>query len=123
MCPTKTITVFDDETAEQEIELRCRWEICDRCEGEGTVDHPAFSNGITAEEFGEWDDEDRITYMRGGYDVPCSDCKGTGKVAVIDEDRIPVGLKEKYEQWVKDQEELAASRAQEEYYWSRGIEW
>jgi hypothetical protein len=36
------------------------------------VDHPAFSNGITAEEWDrDWSYEDRENYLSGMYDQPC----------------------------------------------------
>ncbi|HHL0959059.1 TPA: hypothetical protein ACQVH3_003812 [Serratia marcescens] len=57
-----------------------KWVICNYCEGHGKVDNPAFSNGITSSEWGEWSDEDRESYMSGLYDVPCPNCSGSGKV-------------------------------------------
>lgn len=59
-----------------------QWVICDRCRGEGKHDHPAFSNGITQDEWEQWDYEERDDYFSGKYDVPCTDCGGSGKVAV-----------------------------------------
>lgn len=61
-----------------------KFAICHRCEGHGTVDHPAFSNGITGEEWAEWDPEDRQAYLDRRYDVPCGECRGSGKVKVPD---------------------------------------
>lgn len=58
------------------------WKICERCDGNGKHDHPAFSNGITSSEWAEWDDDDRSAYMGGVYDVPCSECGGRGSVKV-----------------------------------------
>jgi hypothetical protein len=57
--------------------------ICPHCEGHGQVDHPAFSNGITSDEWHgpDWDDESRENYLSGAYDVPCPDCEG-GRVRV-----------------------------------------
>ncbi len=57
-----------------------RWAICERCEGNGSHDHPAFSNGISSDEWAEWDADERESYMHGRYDVPCSECGGAGKV-------------------------------------------
>lgn len=52
------------------------WAICERCRGEGKVDHPAFSNGISSDTWNdEWSEEDRESYLRGDYDVPCT-CEG-----------------------------------------------
>jgi hypothetical protein len=64
------------------------WVICDRCDGDGRVDHPAFSNGITGSEWAEWDEESRQDYLRGAYDVPCPQCKGRGSVKAFDFDAM-----------------------------------
>lgn len=59
-----------------------RWAICAQCDGHGTRDNPAFSNGITSSEWSEWDPDERETYFSGAYDVPCGDCSGSGKVVL-----------------------------------------
>ncbi|QBQ72201.1 hypothetical protein HWC14_gp52 [Serratia phage Parlo] len=59
-----------------------KWAICGCCEGHGKVENPAFYNGIT--DWAEWSDEERESYMSGLYDVPCPDCRGSGKVKVPD---------------------------------------
>lgn len=85
---------FVVETNGTEIEhsLPSRWEICGRCNGNGVHDHPAFSNGISSEDFAE-DEDFRHDYMSGRYDVPCTECAGTGKTLVPDEQRAdPVVL-------------------------------
>jgi hypothetical protein len=66
-------------------QIPAKFVICGRCNGEGTHDHPAFSNGITSSEWAEWDDDDRDHYLRGDYDVACECCEG-GKKLVVDED-------------------------------------
>ena len=72
----KTLTFEDGDTGE-EITLRCQYVVCSRCRGEGKHDHPAFSNGITAEEWDrDWDENSREMYVSGSYDVPCEECKG-----------------------------------------------
>ena len=65
-----------------------QWAICDFCHGNGTVDHPAFANGITSSEWDEmgsdWDAQGETTgqdrYLSGDYDVFCGECNGSGKV-------------------------------------------
>lgn len=52
-----------------------RFEICPECEGHGTKDHPAFSNGFTQSEWNDNDEDFQVDYMRGAYDVPCG-CEG-----------------------------------------------
>lgn len=64
----------------QEVELPARYVVCPRCEGSGIHDHPAFSNGIGAEEWNE-DEDFRRDYMAGVYDVKCEECKGNRVVA------------------------------------------
>ncbi|HEY0820827.1 MAG TPA: hypothetical protein VGD46_18710 [Rhizobacter sp.] len=59
-----------------------KWVICDRCEGHGKVEHPAFANGFTSSEWSEMDHDEQRAYLRGAYDVPCPACEGSGKVQV-----------------------------------------
>lgn len=60
-----------------------QWIICDKCRGEGKHDHPAFSNGITSEEWNnDWDEDSREGYLEGRYDVHCDDCGGRGRVQI-----------------------------------------
>lgn len=72
---------------EVEISLPSRYEVCPCCEGKGSHDHPAFSNGITSSEWAEWDQEEREDYQKGIYDVPCEECKGLRVILVPDEER------------------------------------
>jgi hypothetical protein len=83
----------DGEGNEIEDFLPARWEICDRCHGTGGRDPDAFSNGFSMEELHE-DPDFAEAYFQGFYDVPC-DCQH-GKVMVVDEDRCPKDLLEKY---------------------------
>jgi hypothetical protein len=84
-------TVVNDEGYEVEHSLPSRWEICDRCRGNGKHDHPAFANGLTQEDFDQ-DPDFREEYMRGRYDVRCDECRGAGKVLVPDEAVAEPGL-------------------------------
>lgn len=66
------MTDFDEPKPWYETQGKWRWAICPVCDGEGQVDNPAFSNGISMEEWrDEWDDESRENYLNGVYDVPC----------------------------------------------------
>jgi hypothetical protein len=58
------------------------WVICPECHGEGKHAHAIDGDGITAEEWNgpDWSPEEQETYLAGGYDQPCSPCKGTGKM-------------------------------------------
>lgn len=81
--------ILEDEDG-LEVEIPSRFDVCDRCRGKGVHDHPAFSNGITADEWNgpDWDDDSRETYMSGGYDVTCEECGGLRVVLVADEERM-----------------------------------
>ena len=56
--------------------------ICSECEGEGQVDNPAFSNGISESEREEMGEEDFGSYMDGRYDVAYPCCQGAKIVQV-----------------------------------------
>lgn len=50
---------------------------CERCRGSGTHVNPSIDgNGITQDEWAEWDHEEREGYFRGDYDVTCYACEG-----------------------------------------------
>lgn len=106
-------TVYDGDD-EIDTSLPAVWAICQGCRGHGQVDHPAFSNGITGEEWNgpDWDDDSRDDYMRGAYDVPCEECKGLGRVQVVDEASI-LSQEEQadYDRLRSNQAELAECRA------------
>jgi len=76
--------------AEDEMELPAHWEICHRCRGEGSHTNPSIDgHGISAEEWNgpDWDEDEKETYLSGGYDVACeAGCIG-GKVLVVDEEQ------------------------------------
>lgn len=122
MATTIRVTLEDAEGWEEEVDLPAKWEICPRCDGDGTHDHPAFSNGITSDEWAEWGDEDRETYMCGGYDVHCEECKGSGTVLVVDDTRVPSDLRERYGDWSRGQADLRAENAYYQRCRERGME-
>lgn len=59
-----------------------KWIICPCCDGESTVDNPAFSNGFTSSEWHDMHVDEQQAYMTGAYDVPCTECAGLGRVKV-----------------------------------------
>lgn len=83
-------TYQDDDGNEIESKLPARFEMCNRCEGHGTILNPSIGNhAYTSEEFYESfpDEEDREQYFkRGGiYDIACPKCNGEKVVKVVDE--------------------------------------
>lgn len=77
-------TVVDDDGLEHV--LPTHMEVCPRCDGHGShVNEAIDGNGLTAEDLADGDF--RESYMRGDYDVTCTECGGANVVAVVDEDR------------------------------------
>ncbi len=96
-------TYENDDGDEVVEELPTKYEVCDRCRGEGKHTNPAIDgNGITASEWAEWDYEDRENYMNGVYDVSCEECCGNRVILVPDEDNCPADLLEKYYKNMRD---------------------
>jgi hypothetical protein len=55
---------------------------CPICLGNGKIDNPAFSNGITESERDEMGDESFQNYVSGVYDVKCPCCQGLKMVSI-----------------------------------------
>ena len=106
--------VEDDDG--NEVELSSHLVVCQRCEGKGVHDHPAFSNGLRPE---ETEDPDFMEdYMRGTYDVPCEECGGLRVVAAPDE----AALSDDEKRWLNNRREAQASARAERRMRERGIE-
>lgn len=108
----------NDEGEEIELELPCKMEVCDRCEGYGTHLTPSIGeHAYSSEEFYEAfdDEESREQYFkRGGiYDVTCEVCHGKNVVPVIDEENIPEELKAQYQEYLKYDERMAQYEAED----------
>lgn len=113
-----TVTIYTDDGFEKQVEFPAKNEVCPECEGEGYVLRGGMRGyAYTAEEFEEafHDEEDRQAYFtRGGkYDEVCSCCKGKNVVAVPDPDQMNSAQKEQFQQWEKQEEDAARSRAED----------
>ncbi len=63
-----------------------RWKICSMCEGEGKYVNPSIdAGGLSAEDFAE-DPDFMEDYFSGVFDVRCSECRGSGKILIKDEE-------------------------------------
>ena len=103
--PTITWKHEDADGAEVITQFPARWEICGKCRGDGTQD--CFPGGITSSEWHyEWDQDEKEAYLNGHYDMPCSGCEGTGKVAIIDEDLCTGELADLLREYREYQEEM-----------------
>lgn len=45
------------------------WAICHHCDGHGSMDNPAFSDGFTNSELYDIEPEERQRIVNGAYDV------------------------------------------------------
>lgn len=100
-----------------------KWEICHRCEGNGTHGNPAF-DGMSVSITPDNDEEFWDNLRQGFYDVQCNECNGTGKLKVIDEARATPEQIADYADWERskyemEQEERMEMRAMygPEYMW------
>ena len=110
MKPTVTYTYTGDEGEKIQVELPTKMEVCDDCEGYGTVLNEAIrSHAYSQEEFEEAfsDDASREQYFkRGGvYDVPCPTCHGRNVVPVVDESRLTGAQKNVFARIQQEQRE------------------
>lgn len=107
----------DDGDTFETLELPAKFEVCDRCRGEGSHVNPSIDgNGITSSEWADWDEDDRETYMSGGYDVSCEECKGQRVVKVVDEEHLSPDARIAFERWTEQQYEIARDRAADARY-------
>lgn len=120
---TITITVDNpdqsddaEETIEESHDLPSKFEVCDDCEGHGSVLNESMRNhAYTAEEFAEaFDEEEAAEYSRHGgrYDVKCPTCQGKNVVSVVDTDHLSPEQAKVFAIW----EEQGAEEAREREY-------
>lgn len=112
----------DDGDFEEEVEVPSKWEICQECRGNGThVNRNIDGNGLTAEQWEDWDDEEREGYFSGRYDVQCKECAGTGKIQVVDYESCSPEIKAKVDTYDEQQAESARHEAEDRHTrWQEG---
>ena len=96
---TIDFTYENDEGEEITAKLPAEYEVCSRCQGRGTHVNPNIDgHGISEDEWNgpDWDEDSRQTYLSGGYDVTCEECRGLRVVLVVDESRCDKSLLERY---------------------------
>lgn len=117
---TEQLTVLDADGVE--VVLPSVFVVCPRCEGRGDHDHPAFSNGITSEEWNgpDWDDDDRGAYLAGRYNVPCSECHGKRVVLEADEARLTPAQRDLLAEHQAEMADLRACERSERFMHGEG---
>lgn len=103
----RSIEIHDDEG--EVIELPKVWEICGHCRGSGKSS--AYLGSFTSDEWAHEDEDFKEDYVRGAYDRSCDDCDGSGKIEIVDYDKLKPEQKEKYDNACKEE---AAYRAEVE---------
>lgn len=108
--PSKNKTIvtadFTDKSGQDyEMEVKTKRVICDRCDGLGTHDHPAFSNGVDGLDDLDFAEE----YFNGAYDVRCEECHGEKIILDVDEDALS---KEELEDYYRAQDNAQWSEAE-----------
>jgi len=104
----------ESDDVEEEREVPFKFAVCPICSGKGAHVNPSIdAHGITADEWAEWDDEDRENYRSGAYDVPCYECGGARVVPVLDRENADAFVVECIEAQARsDAESRAIERAE-----------
>lgn len=96
-----TVVLEDDDGNEFEVQFPIEFVVCGTCDGKGShVDPNIDSNGITGDEWNEWDYDERERYMSGGYDVTCYECNGDRVVPEINEKKLTEEQKKFFQQYM-----------------------
>ena len=107
---TMTLTFDCDYDGEEDlVTVPAKFVICGTCRGKGQHSLAVDGHGITSEEWDrDWSFEEQQAYMSGEYDQPCEVCKGTGKVAIPDWDKLDAKTAERIEEWYRLESEFQA---------------
>lgn len=124
--PTISVAVDEVEHGADEdhvIQLPAKYEICSTCRGTGG--HSLRFGAITQRDREQWDDDSFDAYMNGDYDETCDDCEGTGKVLVVDRERVrteaqKLALAQYDENARLDAEDAAVREAENRYCFGLG---
>jgi hypothetical protein len=100
----KTMTATIDDGENEPIEVKCKYVVCEVCNGKGSHVNPSIdSHGLSREDFDE-DPDFRENYFSGMYDVPCNECKGS-RVLPEPIDETPENIKNLIENRIRDEME------------------
>lgn len=102
------VLYVEEEGGVVEVTLPTKWEICVECRGNGMSS--SYLGAFTSSEWAEEDEEFKEDYMAGKYDKSCEYCDGSGKVRVVDWERLDEKTTAAY---IAQLEEEAQDRATE----------
>jgi hypothetical protein len=105
----RDLVLYVDDSDEP-VALPHKWEICCRCNGEGTSS--GYLGVFTAADMAE-DPDFAEDYMNGQYDRACDECGGSGKVKVADFDRMKPEQAEAFQRQCRDDDEIDAIQRSE----------
>ena len=87
------------------------WAICSHCRGDGKSS--AYLGAFSREDFNE-DPDFAEAYMNGEYDRMCDECKGSGKVQLIDVSRCTYAQKRAMVKQRRSERDAAYHRMEQE---------
>lgn len=104
--PLATVRHFEEL---YEVRLPTHKIVCPTCDGKGSHVNPSIDSGGISTSDECWEDEDfRVSYFDGSYDVTCHECGGRNVVDEVDEVTCPPEL---LEQWIGYCNGVAEDRA------------
>lgn len=78
------VEVVNKDYEKEKMLMPAHYEVCPRCNGEGKHSNPSLDNNGFSDEIRADDPEFFEEYMRGGYDILCTECHGKRVVPVVD---------------------------------------
>jgi hypothetical protein len=114
LCEELVESLIDEETLTEHhtgvFDLHTKWEVCDQCQGSGTMVNPAIdAGGLSQEDFDE-DPDFAADYFGGRYDMTCNCCKGKRVTPSL---TFPESIQKAVEDFERDAWDHAAEMAAE----------
>jgi hypothetical protein len=96
------------EEKEKTLTLPARMEVCDLCQGTGTVVNPSIdASGLTSDDFYK-DPDFEEEYFSGYYDIPCPQCRGNRVIPVVERETLSSEQRKDYDEYLEYKREMDA---------------